>query len=320
MRKNILFIIYTSAALVVLALSFFLGLDIFIVKKEVIVPSVIGLTEKEARAILRKERVHFRVIDQETKEYDNDIVYYQYPKRGRVILKNYPVEIYVAKNDYRISVPDLSGLDIENAGSVLRDSRLLLGRVKTAKGKINLKNQIVYQDPPAGTKAEQGSRIDVTVNDGMVKDYVIVPYLMKNDYEFVRKVIKDMGLKEINPKTKGDIVYQSIFPGTMVRIGSAIEFEVTDITGADTSSYTPTKIKDTSADEYRYETYEYEFGNFPGRKRLKAVLIEDGVKLTFLNERIMGGYKISKIIKFIKTASVEVYLNGELVDSKEYSR
>jgi hypothetical protein len=77
------------------------------------------------------------------------------------------VSVTVSTGPSTVQIPDLVGLNRSEASSTLATTGLKLGGKDEAPSKTVTKGGIIEQKPAAGTKAEQGSTVSVTVRSGL---------------------------------------------------------------------------------------------------------------------------------------------------------
>ncbi len=65
-----------------------------------------------------------------------------------------------------LSIPDLTGLTVDDANAMLRPLRLVLGAVTTLTSNAGPPGTIIDQDPKPGTLGARGAAVKVTVVRG----------------------------------------------------------------------------------------------------------------------------------------------------------
>jgi beta-lactam-binding protein with PASTA domain len=296
----------------------FLGL--FIVKKEVTVPSIVGEEMKMAKRTLRNSRLRFTVEYSKRNDYPNNFVFYQYPKGGNKVLIGFTIKLYIAENSNKSVVPDLLGLDKANAKIILKKIRLNLGKVIYRKSKVNLKDQIIYQKPEPGENVDYSSNVDIIINDGMLQRNLIVPYFLRNDYQYVKRLCNELGLIEATPKDEiGEIVYQNLMPGNIVKYRSKINFEVASETvkTADKSIIKNDINRISPKSDHQFFNIDYTLPNFFSKKKLRVILKSSKGKQILVNKKVKGGYRLSKLIKYSEKTNIIIYLDGKQIKKWE---
>jgi serine/threonine protein kinase len=127
---------------------------------QVKVPSVTGFTQDAATTALRDKG--FTVEPQQKfSAQPTGIVISQDPPGGSLADQGSKVTIVVSKGQKQVTVPDLSGLTVDEARTKLGKD-LTLGNV-TEQESTQPEGTIVSQSPPAGSTANKGDPVDVVV-------------------------------------------------------------------------------------------------------------------------------------------------------------
>lgn len=118
------------------------------------VPNVTNKTIAEAQKILKAAGLEYSSVG----DADN-IVSEQVPKSGTQLQKNGIVKIYAEGKDERVSqtVPDLKGVSLAQAKVMLKARNLNISSKGTGIG--------IAQDPKAGTSVDEGTVINVTLQE-----------------------------------------------------------------------------------------------------------------------------------------------------------
>ena len=93
-------------------------------------------------------------------------VYKQDPVAGSTVNKGDQITYWVSSGKPQATVPDLSGMTQADAQTALTDAKLTLGNVTTEPSTDVAAGQVIRQDPAAGTKAAQGTAVDIVVSSG----------------------------------------------------------------------------------------------------------------------------------------------------------
>ena len=115
-------------------------------------PDVVNKTVAEAQKILQEAGLEYN-----TNASADDIVKEQVPPKGTALTEGGIVKLYVEGNDERVSqsVPDLKGVTFEQAKIMLKAKNLNIA--STGSGIV------IAQDPQAGTSVDEGTVINVTL-------------------------------------------------------------------------------------------------------------------------------------------------------------
>ncbi len=140
---------------------------------------------------------------------------------------------FVQRGDF-VSVPDLTGKTVAEAGSELAGRRLTLQESGTEFSDRFERDRIMLQDPPAGSRIRVNRNIKVVVSGG--SEMVEVPQLAGRSLEAAVKVLAEIGLQKglvsqiHTPQyAAGRIIAQEPAPGSpSVRRNSAIDLLVSE--------------------------------------------------------------------------------------------
>ena len=105
------------------------------------------------------------------------------------------------------------------------------------------KDQIVYSDPEAGSSAQKGAKVDVTISSG--NNQVTIPTVVGTSAEDAKAALEGAGLKpnmtEVDSdKPKGQVVSIDPAEGQKVNKGTQVNVKVSKGKGNGTPTPTPT--------------------------------------------------------------------------------
>ena len=132
------------------------------------VPDVGGMARDEAVQTLEEAGFEVEEETDESSAENEGYVIDQDPRGGGDATAEVgsTVTITVGEGTATVSVPDLSNLTLERARQALEDAGLELGsRTEQSSGQVP-RGQVISQNPAAGTDAEEGSSVDITVSSG----------------------------------------------------------------------------------------------------------------------------------------------------------
>jgi len=172
----------------------------------VVVPPVIGLSEREARATL--ENAGFKVAADSLKAYHPTIpegsVVEQSPPGGSRQPEGTVVRLVVSKGPkpQMVSVPKLVGLTLGQAQQQLAAARLEVGNISYKRSEEYFPDTVMEQDPPGGSSLLQGSKVNLVVSQGpgpARKEAVItVPPTPDDKPHDIRIIVEDAkGTREV---------------------------------------------------------------------------------------------------------------------------
>lgn len=200
------------------------AVHISISEQVVPVPRLIKLGEKEAANKLQSAGLRLGSITKQIVNDRGDEVLKQSPDAGKMVRIGTPVNIVVAVWAMA-PVPELTGLDVERAKSMLVQHGLVLGVVGSEKSE-HKEGTVISQLPEPGKKVKTGSPVDVTVSEQVVP----VPDLSGLTGDQARALLMKRGLqageirKQFDWQEGGRVIegkqnpvrYQLVKPGTPV--------------------------------------------------------------------------------------------------------
>jgi beta-lactam-binding protein with PASTA domain/tRNA A-37 threonylcarbamoyl transferase component Bud32 len=158
---------------------------------QVEVPRLVGLTYEEAVDALndlglepqRREVFSQRPVGQVTG---------QDPRAGEIVDEGSRVEVRVSKGVQQIGVPDVLGQSEASARAELEDAGFAVA-VSQASSDDTPEGLVSAQSPSAGTEADRGSTVQITISTG--PELVEVPDVIDEDMGTARAIIRDAGLR-----------------------------------------------------------------------------------------------------------------------------
>ena len=144
---------------------------------------------------------------------------------GRAIFGSPPVQ--------RVAVPNLSGLTVPQATTLLSQQGLVLGTQTPQTSPDRPKDTIIGQTPASGEQIEKGQKVDVTVSTG--KDQATVPQLVgltSSDAARAALVDANLTLGKVtqvkSDQPAGVVVAQSLPFQSTVDAGTPVDISVSD--------------------------------------------------------------------------------------------
>ncbi|MCP4130463.1 MAG: PASTA domain-containing protein, partial [bacterium] len=131
------------------------------------VPNVVGMAETAAGTAITGAEL---AVGSTSQSYSNSIpagsVISQNPAAGTTAFRNSEVDIVLSLGVHMATVPSLTGLTSEEANAALSADGLILGSISQEYIDSIPENNIMNQNPAAGTSVIYGSPVDVTVSAG----------------------------------------------------------------------------------------------------------------------------------------------------------
>ena len=154
------------------SIAIFLGIGVWYVflgpGSKVVVPSLAGLTVKEAKSTLEDLGLNLNIAQEEFSEDipDGKIITSD-PAGGGRVSPNGTVGVIISKGQERYSVPTLQGLKLEVAEQLLKENKLVLGEVKEEFSNEFPQGFIMRSTPAAGERIKRNSQVTLFVSKGI---------------------------------------------------------------------------------------------------------------------------------------------------------
>ena len=131
------------------------------------IPDVAGMNWEKAQTLLESKGFKVSINPTISAVYDFGTVIKTVPAIGTPAESGSLVIIYYASDEELIEVPKLIGWDVNTAKDLLESMNLALDEDYTYEKSNKPKGEIIGQNPAEGDKALPGSRIKVTVSNGI---------------------------------------------------------------------------------------------------------------------------------------------------------
>ena len=195
-RNRIWTIIMTSVLGLILVAVLFFGIRAIFdrVVTTATVPSVTGLDVNDAKALLDREGLKYKELYVDSDDVKVNVVMYQNPDADAVVRKEDTVLISVSSGPAQLSMPDVTGMNIEDAKALLQSygfTQLTLYPVLNGDFSIGT---VVSQSPAANDKADKETPVSISYSGGKTT----VPALKNLTLAEAESILKQSQLK-INP-------------------------------------------------------------------------------------------------------------------------
>ena len=156
------------AALIAILIGAFVWYGFLGPGSKVVVPSLAGLTVKEATTSLKDLGLS---LDVASEEFSEDIpdgkIISSNPAGGGRVSPNGTVDVTISKGKERYSVPNLQGLKQDVAEQQLKENKLVLGEVKEEFSNEFPKGFIMRSEPIAGERVKRDSQVSIVISLGV---------------------------------------------------------------------------------------------------------------------------------------------------------
>ena len=199
------------------------------------VPNILGYTVEDANELETiKDIFTIEVVGtMNDSNYQPGQIVQQDPAADAERRSNFVIQVYVCAERQEITMPNLLGSVYQNAKLKLQQYDLNLNVIQTEAFSTEFTTgQIMETEPVAGTVLKKGDTVTLTVSKG--PESITVPTFTTMKYEKAKAEAEKLGLKVGKPEYRyfdffakeGDVLEQSIEPGTQVQGGTEIIFTV----------------------------------------------------------------------------------------------
>ncbi|MFI8927137.1 Stk1 family PASTA domain-containing Ser/Thr kinase [Streptomyces sp. NPDC053474] len=194
---------------------------------KVAVPSVLGLDEDEATEKLEGDDYQLKVETKQRISTETEgKVLEQNPVTGTEVQKGSTITLYIAKEQQKPTVPDVSGQTWEAAKKQIEASGLTATRTDVESDSVE-EGKVIQTTPTAGTKVDPNSTVTVQVAKKKAEEEdVQVPTVTGQKLSDARDAIEDADLTVGNIQGPQDddalVVLATPTAGTKVKPGTAI--------------------------------------------------------------------------------------------------
>ncbi len=206
---------------------------------QVNVPDVTGKTEADAASVLQAAGFKVQVRQQPTSRAQPGIVINQDPT-GQAN-QGSTVTLTVAAAPTQVSVPNVSGDTVSQAGAALARANLTPGSTTTQPSSSLRAGEVIRTSPPAGAAASPGSTVDLVVSSG--PQQVTVPDVTGQSQSAASATLSadGFGVAKTYQATStqaldGQVVAQSPTGNTSVSAGSTVTITVAQFTAPSTTA------------------------------------------------------------------------------------
>nr|MBQ8252640.1 Stk1 family PASTA domain-containing Ser/Thr kinase [Lachnospiraceae bacterium] len=200
--------------------------------EKVLMIDVVGKDVEEAKKLLNDLGLGTKVTKQESDTYAVDQVIEQSVMAGEEVELYTTIDLIVSSGSVGVEVKDVVGEDEATAKSAMEALGFVV-TVTTAFSDTVEEGKVVSQDPVAGSKAEPGATITLTVSSGPEIIKVKVPDLRGMTETAAKEKLTEAGLTcgsvsetYSDTVTEGCVVSQSYSPDTEVEQGTSVNIQL----------------------------------------------------------------------------------------------
>ena len=199
-------------------------------------PSLVGMTEEEARELLESKNI--KIKDTRYSEDENvasGVVISQIPENGIKVKENTEVvELVISKNEKgkTFIVANYVGKDIKEVENELNNGNFRFSIIQEVSETVP-EGIVISQSPYSNLEVEEGTLIEIRVSLGPEVGEVTMPNLVGKTLLEAKKILADNNLalgeeKYAQDSKKGDgiVLKQSITKGTKIKEGKKVDLTI----------------------------------------------------------------------------------------------
>jgi serine/threonine-protein kinase len=235
----------------------------------------------------------------------------QRPAAGRIVRTGRKVYLTVSMGEDYLQVPDLRKRLRSDAEKLLRNAGFELGTVARVQSELRW-DTVLAQDPPPGQSAAAGAQVHLLLSAGTEKGSMLMPDLRnKHVTDMVRimapyNVILVPNIVDYSEAPVDVVLNQNPPPDTWIQAGQIVTYDVKpsgSLRLPDTRDHT--EVRHTlNRDVWSYEIQITLVDKFGVRQEISTGLPPD--------TRIPAGSTLRIPVAFVGSATVELYVQGEL--------
>lgn len=197
------------------------------------VPAVVGKSLEEARGELADLGLELVVRERvPSNEYPEGSVINQRPAAGRTVRKGRRVEVWVSTGSAVVQVPDLTGLDFEQAQKELIAARLTLGVVQRILTEGEKRGLVLWQHPEPGAEVSVRTPVDLAISENRGAPRARLPDVLGKRLRGAEAILSQAGfmVRQVDyvksTAAPGTVISQQPPPGERAAQGSEVRLEV----------------------------------------------------------------------------------------------
>ncbi len=215
--------------LVVAGSALFLGRGLFSNSstEQVTVPALVGKTVEIAEKALTAQGLKLGEQTPAASDQPKGTVLTQNPAAGSQLAKGQAVSVSVSAGRAQVQVPQLTGLgSADDAQVALAEVQLVLGAV-TQKDSGEPEGTVLSQSPSGGTTVNAGSKVNISVSNGMVS----VPNVVNQSEAQAQATLQNAGFNvqvvdQQSSQPAGTVLAQSPVANNKAKKGSTVTITI----------------------------------------------------------------------------------------------
>jgi len=144
--------------------------DICDIHNKVEVPDVVGMSIEEAAPVFEGLFTEITVVSEYNDTYNQGIIFDQSPPAGSFLEsltgEKLSVILYVSRGEQTFSMPDLTGMKLDNASNMLSAFEIEIDEVVYQYSDLQPVDHIFSHDPPAGSSVTKSTKVKLFISKG----------------------------------------------------------------------------------------------------------------------------------------------------------
>jgi serine/threonine-protein kinase len=207
--------VYAGVLMVCLIATAYASFNLFVRSGGTSTPALGSLSLADAERVLSDQGLTLR-RSESTDRFDAEVatghVVWQSPSPRTLVKRGSAVEVALSLGPERITVPDLDGTAVQVAQVTLASEGLTSGRLVQVLTEGE-SGRVVGQSPQAGTLMPPSGPVDLLVDSGEIRTY-IMPELVYRRYDEIRSFFERRGFRFGSIKFER---YEGLAEGTILR-------------------------------------------------------------------------------------------------------
>ena len=301
-------------AFIVFLLAFvwaFLSFGNFWSNATVDVPNVVGKQVIVAKHILEDNHLRVSVSEVSNPDVPAGQVISQSPEANEQVKEQRTVHLVVSKGVGDITMPDITGMTLDQARTRLKSLGLVIGKITTASDDSKEDGVILMQSPPGDSKVTKGATVDVTVNRVKSKK-VELPNLVGMTVKDAKDALTSLGLNVGAISGAGDDT--AVITQQSPEAGSSLDANTSGALTAEAKKTTP--ASNNSGNNVTKGTVDITVPSGKANQAVRIVVSDDSGSRTVFDGTAQPGERIVKDVSGTGRVQIQVYLNGALVQDQ----
>lgn len=300
-------------AFIVFLLAFvwaFLSFGNFWSNATVDVPNVVGKQVTVAKHILEDNHLRVSVSEVSNPDVPAGQVISQSPEANEQVKEQRTVHLVVSKGVGDITMPDITGMTLDQARSRLKNLGLVIGKISAGTDDSKEDGVILMQSPPGDSKVTKGATVDVTVNRVKSKK-VELPNFVGMTVKDAKDALASLGL---NAAISGAGDDTAVITQQSPEAGSSLDANTSVALTGEVKKAAP--AANTSNSNVTKGTVDITVPSGKANQAVRIVVSDDSGSRTVFDGNAQPGERIVKDVSGTGRVQIQVYLNGALVQDQ----